>query len=118
MYYGNFVNKSDICNEFGISDFDGVVIFAAYDTPAYEGYANVVFVHMGKFYHVYGSHCSCYGLAEGGWEPEEMPVEALRRFNMQDYHDEFLKCLDTVESTVSLDGNPEHIELALRLAFG
>ena len=53
------------------------ILLASYGTPAYEGYAFVLFRKGGVLYEVNGSHCSCYGL-EGQWEPEETTVEALR----------------------------------------
>lgn len=59
-------------------EFKGAeILLASYGTPAYEGYAFVLFKRDGKLFEVNGSHCSCYGL-EGQWEPEETTVEALR----------------------------------------
>lgn len=77
VYAGSFDSKSDVEKEFGAS-LDGCnVLFAAYDTPSYEGYAWVLFRKDRKLYEVNGSHCSCYGL-EGQWDPEEVSKEALK----------------------------------------
>lgn len=56
---------------------DDEILFALYDTPAYEGYALVLYERDGKLYEVHGSHCSCYGL-EGQWQPEETTWAALK----------------------------------------
>jgi len=57
---------------------DGALLrFAAYSTPAYEGYALVVFERDGLLWEVNGSHCSCMGL-EGQWQPEETSWGALK----------------------------------------
>lgn len=66
-----------IADEFKIELTNEQVVFAAYDTPPYEGYATVLLLTNGKLYEVAGSHCSCYGL-EGQWSPEETTVKALR----------------------------------------
>jgi hypothetical protein len=46
-------------------------VYAYYDREGYEGTAKVAYyiAAENKFYTVYGTHCSCYGL-EGQWEPE------------------------------------------------
>jgi hypothetical protein len=77
VYYGEFTNEEDVCREFHIKQANGTILFAAYETPCYEGYADVIFVSDGKLYHVEGSHCSCYGL-ENQWEPVETTTAALR----------------------------------------
>ena len=62
----------------GKPEFAGAeILLASYGTPAYEGYAFVLFRRDGKLYEVNGGHCSCYGL-EGQWDPEETTIEALR----------------------------------------
>lgn len=59
-------------------EFKGAeILLASYGTPAYEGYAFVLFHRDGKLFEVNGSHCSCFGL-EGQWDPEETTTEALR----------------------------------------
>ena len=45
-------------------------------TPAYEGYALLVYERGGKLYEVNGAHCSCHGL-EDQWAPEETSWGAL-----------------------------------------
>ena len=45
------------------------LIWAVYGGGSYDGSAEVIYRQDGKWYHVNGSHCSCYGLA-GQWEPE------------------------------------------------
>lgn len=69
--------KAEVRGWFNIGDFDGHVIFARYETPDWEGYADVVFIHNGKIYWVSDSHCSCHGL--DNWEPEEMTVTAFHK---------------------------------------
>lgn len=63
------------------------IIVADYDTPAYEGYAFVLYRRKGKkdapLFEVNASHCSCYGL-EGQWEPEETSVGALKMRKFED----------------------------------
>lgn len=45
----------------------------------YEGYAFVLFKGTdGKYYEVYASHCSCFGL-EGQWDPDEVDLAHLER---------------------------------------
>lgn len=79
IYKGDFCDWSDVASNFRIGDIgEPVAVYADYDCPSYEGYANVYYVEGGKLYHVYGSHCSCYGL-EGMWEPDEMTIESVRR---------------------------------------
>lgn len=79
VYFENYSSLKDVIESFGINPslVEGIeIIYAAYDTPAYEGYAHVIFISNGKIYEVNGSHCSCYGL-EGQWRPEETLVTAL-----------------------------------------
>ena len=79
IYYDQFSSLKDMCEEFHIepsSIEDVTVLYAIYDTPAYEGWAFVVFAKDGKLYEVTGSHCSCYGL-EDQWEPTLTSVDAL-----------------------------------------
>lgn len=83
VYQGAFGSWSDVCREFQeLVDLPDEVLLAAYDTPAYEGYADVIYRQSDRYYWVHGSHCSCYGL-EGQWAPEqyssEQLIEALRR---------------------------------------
>jgi hypothetical protein len=125
MYYGLFQNDQDVCKEFSISEVGGTIIFAAYEYEDYSGSAEVVFVSKGKFYHVSGGHCSCYGL-EGQWEPEEMPLVALRHIGeksssgmLSQMRNEFLGSLDAVLNRLGYDDTVEEdvLAFALRLAY-
>lgn len=84
MYYGAFTNENDVCVEFQIPKVNGTILFAAYDTPDYEGYAAVILLNEGKLLYVEGGHCSCFGL-EGQWEPSETPVAVLRHMTEKGY---------------------------------
>jgi hypothetical protein len=53
------------------------ILLAYYDYEDYSGSAFVLFKKDGKLYEVNGSHCSCYGLEECGWDPEETSKEIL-----------------------------------------
>lgn len=119
MFYGYFSTKSDVCREFSIKDFDGTVIYATYDCEGYEGYAEVVFVNNGKFFTVSGSHCSCYGL-EGQWEPEEMPVEALRNIaaNGNGHYAEAVRSALACVEQLNVDwDNPDMVSIMLKMAL-
>jgi hypothetical protein len=53
------------------------VYFADYDTDGYEGRAVVIWRDKGKYYYLEGSHCSCYGLEETGFNPEVFETKEL-----------------------------------------
>lgn len=81
IFRGSFENEEDIISEFQISKdclSNKSIIYAVYDTPDWEGSAEVYFLdHRTQlFYEVHASHCSCYGL-EDQWEPELIGDEAL-----------------------------------------
>lgn len=79
IYYENFTCAEDVFNAFNVfgKDKEGIkFIYAAYDTPDYEGNAHVIYTQEGKLYEVNGSHCSCYGLEEC-WSPEETSISDL-----------------------------------------
>lgn len=123
MFFGDFKNKQDVCNEFRIDNFDGTVIFAAYEYEDYSGSAEVIYIHEGKFYMVQGAHCSCYGL-EDQWEPIEMPLDGLRRIvgdgsgMLSKFRVGLLEALEMVE-TLNLEGAEDHVvQVALKLAWG
>lgn len=64
-------------------DKEKIIIYANYESADYEGWATVYFYDKStqKYYEVYGSHCSCYGL-ENQWSPEEIVFKELEnRFN-------------------------------------
>lgn len=85
VYRGSFDSWADVQREFqmDVPEPDDV-IYAEYDTPCYDGYANVIYRNGDRYYWAYGSHCSCYGLEEQ-WDPEEYDgrslIEVLRRGN-------------------------------------
>jgi hypothetical protein len=62
--------RDDPCDWKSVCDPDEV-LYANYDCPPYEGYALVMWRKGRKYYILQGSHCSCYGLGETGWSPEE-----------------------------------------------
>lgn len=81
MYLENFSNLNDVLREFQIDpkDLDNSnILLAVYTYEDYDGSAFVLFERNGILYEVNGSHCSCYGLEENQWNPEETSVEALR----------------------------------------
>lgn len=55
------------------------VVLAVYETDNNwpGGAAFVVFRRGRKWYLVTGSHCSCYGLEESGFQPEEFATKTL-----------------------------------------
>ena len=79
MYLEQFSNASDVFTEFCIPATENIQIcYAEYDYRNYEGYAMVIFFdkEQNKYFEVYGSHCSCFGL-ENQWNPEEVNFSAL-----------------------------------------
>lgn len=122
MYFGEFASEQDVCACFDIECVDGVIIYAAYEIDGYDGSAEVIFVKEGKFFHVSGSHCSCYGL-DGQWEPEEMPVEALRHIvakgngPLSAMRDDLLEMLDNLAAMSLAGASPEALRVLVRLAF-
>lgn len=53
------------------------VYHANYDHGGYDGQATVIWQRGKKFYMLSGSHCSCYGLEDTGFEPEEYESKEL-----------------------------------------
>ena len=85
-YKGEFSSWEDVVRKFTGNDnwsknpdgFDPFkvckpteVLYANYNCPPYEGSALVMWRKDKKYYILHGSHCSCFGLEETGWEPEE-----------------------------------------------
>lgn len=73
LYAGGFESRESVFGNFEKSEDEDIVIcYAYYGGEQYEGYATVLFYRMStrKYYEVYGSHCSCYGL-EGQWDKDE-----------------------------------------------
>lgn len=78
IYLGNWSDKKDVENNFGVKLNDRVhIIVACYEYGDYEGYAFVLYKEGRKLYEVHGSHCSCYGL-EDQWDPEETTLKEIR----------------------------------------
>lgn len=120
MFYGLFKDKADVCREFDIAGFDGVVLYAHYDYVDYSGDAHVIFVRDGKFYTVSGAHCSCYGL-EGQWEAVEMPLAALRRIAEEgdgQYRHAIVEALRIVDDCGLEHLSEEAAQAVLKLAIG
>lgn len=82
-YHGEFTGWGDGSDKYGSPGYNSVTsqfdagkipeptyVFAEYDCGSYEGSAIVLYKQGRKWYQVYGSHCSCYGL-ENQWGPEE-----------------------------------------------
>ena len=53
------------------------VLYANYDIDGYDGSAFVVWRNGRKYYILEGYHCSCYGLEEAGFDPEEFKTKKL-----------------------------------------
>lgn len=98
VYQGYFDSWEDVLREFsGLKkyswrkDFDDQefqellranpeprkVYHANYDHGGYDGSATVIWQRGHKFYLLQGSHCSCYGLEETGFDPEEFESKKL-----------------------------------------
>ena len=82
VYMGEFSSWDDVKEEFQIDLPEPDIVFAMYEVPGYDGYAEVFFKSYGVWKYVSGSHCSCYGL-EGQWEEEDFEpavyLEAIRQ---------------------------------------
>lgn len=57
-----------------------IPIYGGHEYENYEGNAKFLLIEPsnGKFYEIYGSHCSCYGF-EGQFDPKECPIEYLAK---------------------------------------
>ena len=76
--YVGFSGREDVFYQFAeTDDTDIQILYADYEISGYEGSASVLYYKesTGKYYEVYGSHCSCYGL-EGQWNSDEEIVVA------------------------------------------
>lgn len=84
IYKDNWSSWADVCKDFGadyntpLAEAEPDAVFAAYETPGYEGDAFVAFRRGEHLFMVEGGHCSCYGLEEQ-WRPDPMPQAALAR---------------------------------------
>jgi hypothetical protein len=86
IYAGGFSDRENVFNLFEKNeDPDIVILYANYEDEGYDGFATVVYYRKStkKYYEVYGSHCSCYGL-EGQWDKDEEVVakELLKRLDI------------------------------------
>lgn len=84
IFNGDFSSAEDTFKQFAVNEEEqkGIeFIYANYTYEDYSGSAFVLFVRNGKLYEVNGSHCSCYGLSEDQWSPEETSLEALKLRN-------------------------------------
>lgn len=89
MFYNNFSDVEDIISNYGIKDTEllgATIIYADYTYEEYTGSSYVLFWKDGKYYEVYGSHCSCYGL-EDQWDPEEITISELMKLADRGVHD-------------------------------
>ena len=91
IYLHGFDSKKTICEAFGIdkNTLKNCHVYLAYYHVGDWGCDSSAFVlyedDKGKLFEVNGSHCSCYGLSEYGydgesrsqWEPEETCAESL-----------------------------------------
>lgn len=83
VYVEEFSTREDVFRNFAKADeADIEILYASYIFYDYDGSASVVYYRKstGKYYEVYGGHCSCYGL-EGQWEKDEeiVAVELVNR---------------------------------------
>lgn len=86
IYSGDFSSWSDVRSYFEIDVAEpDQVLYAVYDCPDYEGYADVIYRVGDRFYWAHGSHCSCYGL-EGQWDPEEYSQQELAEVLLRGDH--------------------------------
>lgn len=85
-YYGLFGCKKDIEREFAC-EFDGDVIYAHYDHEDWgcDGHALVIYRKGKSVWMVEGSHCSCYGLSEDGWNPERLTKKMVKHLLAKGY---------------------------------
>lgn len=77
IYHGHFTCREDILDEFCISDatLEGYeILYAEYNTAAYEGEAFVLLRKGDDLFEVNSSHCSCNGLS---WRVEPTTKKAL-----------------------------------------
>lgn len=78
IYFDSFRSIKDIEEQFSTKLSNEKILLAWYGGGGYDGQAVVIFKKGSKLFHVYGSHCSCYGL-EDQWRPEETSPQHLRK---------------------------------------
>ncbi len=82
IYAGGFSNREHVFASFEkAEDPDIQIVYANYEDGGYDGYAEVIFYRKStkKYYEVYGSHCSCYGLEDQWAGDEEIVAEELMK---------------------------------------
>lgn len=80
VYQGYFESWKDVVVNFGGPlgmKEPAKVYLAAYNCENYDGHAEVVWRQGHKYYFLEGSHCSCFGLEETGWDPEEFKTKKI-----------------------------------------
>lgn len=93
-FWGDFYNETNMWKEFKEEeDKTSVILFASYCLEEYEGEAFVLFWNRKnkQIYEVNACHCSCYGLENDGWEPEETNKKVLmhryKRGNLRNFEE-------------------------------
>ena len=91
-YQGLFDSFESLVSQFGIPEDEASqlrrnaeMIFAIYEEEDYEGSAYVLYKEGNKYFEVYSSHNSCYGL-EDQWSPEETSLDILKRLIDENKH--------------------------------
>lgn len=80
VYLENFTSKKSIEDAYGCKiDKKAKIHLAWYGYGSYRGSSLVIYELNGKLFEVNGSHCSCYGLRDDQWHPEETTVKALHK---------------------------------------
>lgn len=62
-----------------------------YDSIEYNAMAVVIWRDKGKYYYLEGSHCSCYGLEETGFNPEVFETKELFLAYLERFDPRWLK---------------------------
>lgn len=107
MFYNDFEDVDDVVRNYGQKAqelHEGIVIHADYTYEDYSGSSYVLYWKDGKFYEVYGSHCSCFGL-EDQWDPEETTLVELLALADRNALD--LQVLKDLQSFLKKMVNPE-----------
>lgn len=102
-FFGSFESLLDVANNFevNISDIESVDIIAAvYDVDGYDGSAVVLFKEDGKIFRVTAGHCSCFGLENDGWEPQEITFDYLKKW-VENMPGDFFGAIDCVRAFVA-----------------
>jgi hypothetical protein len=82
LYLDEFSSRADVFKQFNVDDDPDVEFaYADYSYEDYSGNATVFYYRKstGKFYQLYGSHCSCYGLEDQWGKDEELCTRELQQ---------------------------------------